>query len=92
MYILMFCAVYRLRSRNGSKNFQIPGGYLGLGFVCFLGITGAMLTILFGFIPPNHVQIGSSLRYILMIACGNCILILPAFFFMAYKRRTHRQA
>lgn len=91
MYILMFLAVFRLRSRKLSKNFQIPGGYFGLGLVCLLGITGAILTILFGFVPPSHVQVGSSLRYVLMVGCGNIILFLPVIFFIIYKRKVKKK-
>ena len=87
MYILMFLAVYRLRSQMVQKAFKIPGGRLGLGFISFLGLIGSGLTVLFGFIPPDNVNIGSPLRYTLMIAFGNLILIAPAFFLMAYKRQ-----
>ncbi len=87
MYVLMFLAVFRLRSIHLERAFKIPGGRLGLGIICALGLTGSILTILFGFIPPDNVNIGSALRYTLMIAAGNFILILPIFFFIAYKKR-----
>lgn len=86
MYILMFLSVYRLRSKDMERAFKIPGGKVGLGLVSLLGLIGAGLTILFGFIPPDNVQVGSALRYTLMIAAGNLLLILPIFFFIWYKR------
>lgn len=91
MYILMFLSVYRLRSKNMERAFKIPGGKVGLGFVSLLGLIGATLTILFGFIPPDNVKVGSAFRYTSMIAAGNLFLILPIFFFIGYKKyRTER--
>ncbi len=87
MYILMFLAVYRLRAQKLERAFKIPGGKIGLGIVSAAGLIGSGLTIFFGFIPPEHVNVGSPLYYTLMIAAGNFILILPIFFFVAYKKR-----
>ena len=87
MYILMFLSVYRLRSRRVERVFQIPGGHLGLVIVSLFGLIGSSLTILFGFIPPEHIDVGSPLRYTLMIATGNFLLILPSFFLILRKKR-----
>lgn len=87
MYVLMFLAVYRLRSQKLERAFKIPGGKIGLGLVSFLGLIGSILTIIFGFVPPDNVNIGSSFRYTLMIAIGNLALILPIFLLIAYKKR-----
>lgn len=87
MYVLMFLAVYRLRSQKLERAFKIPGGKAGIGIISALGLIGCILTIIFGFIPPDNVNIGSGLRYTLMIAIGNFLLILPIFFLVAYKKR-----
>ncbi len=87
MYILMFLSVYKLRSQNLQRAFKVPGGKFGLGVVSLFGLIGATLTIIFGFVPPDNVDTGSALRYTLMIAAGNILLILPAFFLIAYKKR-----
>ncbi len=87
MYILMFLAVYRLRAKKLESAFKIPGGKLGLGLISALGLIGSILTIIFGFVPPDNVNIGSALQYTLMIAIGNLVLILPIFFLIAYKNR-----
>jgi amino acid transporter len=86
MYILMFLAVFCLRSRTLQAAFRIPGGRWGLGLVSLFGLFGAGMTILFGFIPPDNVNIGSPLRYTLMIAIGNFLLIMPIFFFIGYRK------
>lgn len=87
MYILMFLSVFRLRSKFRGRVFKIPGGIWGLSIVCVLGLIGSALTILFGFIPPDKVDIGSALRYTSMIAIGNFVLIFPVIFFFIYKKR-----
>ncbi len=88
MYILIFLAVYRLRSKQLERAFKIPGGRLGLGLVSLFGLIGTTLTIIFGFVPPDNVNIGSPLRYTMMVAIGNFLLILPIFFLIKYKKGT----
>lgn len=87
MYILMFLSVYKLRSYSMERAFKIPGGKFGLGIISLMGLIGATLTIIFGFVPPSNVNVGSSLKYTSMIALGNLILILPVFFLIRYKKR-----
>lgn len=82
MYILMFLSIYRLRSRVIQSAFRVPG----IKWVSLMGLFGAGLTILFGFVPPENVAVGSAARYTTMIALGNLLLILPAFLLIAYKR------
>lgn len=89
MYVLLFCSSFRLRRKGVTKMFIVPGGQKGLGFICALGLIGSILTILFGFIPPGNVNVGSGLRYTLMIAFGNLLLIAPVFASFAYKKRRH---
>jgi len=86
MYILMFLAVYSLRTKNLTRAFRVPGGKWGLSLVSLFGLIGCTLTIIFGFVPPTNINIGSPLRYTLMIALGNLLFIMPAFFLIAYKR------
>lgn len=86
MYILMFLSAYRLRSNSFERIFKVPGGRVGFAITVFFGLIGSGLTIVFGFVPPAHVEIGSPIRYTLMIAMGNILLILPAFCLIAYKR------
>lgn len=87
MYILLFCAAFCLRRRGYIKMLIVPGGHKALGVVCALGLIGSSLTILFGFVPPDNVNVGSSLRYTLMIALGNLFLISPVFACFWYKSK-----
>jgi len=85
MYILMFLAALRLRLKHPSGAFKVPFGFLGLFFVCLLGLIGAVLTILLGFIPPEHIDVGRD--YSLIIGTGVLLLISPVFLFFFYRRR-----
>lgn len=82
MYILMFLSVYRMRRKVLESAFKVPG----IQIIAAMGLIGAFLTILFGFVPPENVSVGSTIRYTTMIGAGNLILILPAFLLIAYKK------
>lgn len=89
MYILMFFAALRLHYKhvNRSGAFKIPGKQYGMWLTCLLGIFGCMSTITVSFFPPDNVDVGSHLRYILMICCGNLLSISPVLLFYLHKKR-----
>jgi amino acid transporter len=89
MYILMFLAALRLRLRYPSGSFKVPFGFFGLFCVCLLGLIGAVLTIIFGFVPPENIDVGSASRYAAIIGSGIFLLICPAFLLISYKKRRH---
>lgn len=88
MYVLMFCTAiklhYQYRDRSGS--FKIPGGVLGIWITCLLGLTGCLVTIAVTFFPPENIDVGSPIRYFVMICIGNVVTISPLFLFYAYER------
>lgn len=90
MYVMMFFAAIRLRKEKNTKVFQIPFGKIGLSTVCGFGLIGALVTLIVGFIPPPGIPIASPLKYALMIASGNLILILPVFYLFYWKKRHSR--
>ncbi len=87
MYILMFLSALRLHHKyvDRPKSFKIPGKNIGMWLTCFLGLFGCMSTITVSFFPPDNVNIGSSLRYVLMICGGNLLTITPVLLFFLYK-------
>lgn len=87
MYVLVFCAAIRLRKRCESPRltFKIPGKMTGLTAVCLLGLFGCLITLIVGFFPPDNLDIGSPLRYAIMIGAGNAIMIAPVFLLYLYK-------
>jgi amino acid transporter len=91
MYILVFLAAHKLRKNLPERIFKVPGGKLGHATTVAFGLIGAALTLFFGFVPPPNVDTGSPLRYILMIALGNILLILPILGLIIYKKtKAHR--
>ncbi len=87
MYILMFSAAIRLRSIQPSQTFRIPMGYFGLTLCCAFGLIGSILTIIFGFVPPANVDVGSPLKFSFMIAIGNILAFLPLLWFYKQKKK-----
>lgn len=89
MYILMFFAALRLHYKyvNRPKVFKIPGKHYGMWATCILGLFGCLCTITVSFFPPGNVNIGSPLRYIIMICIGNLLSISPVLLFYLYKQR-----
>ncbi|MBS0605048.1 MAG: amino acid permease [Verrucomicrobia bacterium] len=88
MYILMFFSALRLHYKyvNRPKVFKIPGKHYGMWATCLLGLFGCLCTITVSFFPPDNVNIGSHMRYILMICAGNLLSISPVLLFYLYKR------
>lgn len=90
MYVLMFCAAIKLRRETSSGAFQVPFGKFGFYLACTLGIIGTLITIVVGFVPPPGIPIASPLKYALMIACGNIILICPVFYLFYLKKKQRK--
>jgi glutamate:GABA antiporter len=90
MYILIFFSALRLHFKyvDRPKVFKIPGRHFGMWTTCLLGLFGCLSTITVSFFPPDNVNIGTPLRYILMICIGNLVTISPVFLFYLYKRRS----
>lgn len=89
MYVLMFCACIRLRSKlsNRQASFKIPGKQWGLWGTALLGLFGCASTILVSFFPPDNIDIGSTLKYLTLIGIGNIITIGPLFLFYRYQKK-----
>ena len=90
MYVLMFLSALQLRRQSTSRQnnaFSIPGGVRGTRLVCYLGLTGCIITLLVGFIPPSHFNIGSKLYYETIFCGGMLTMITPILFFYWYQAR-----
>lgn len=85
MYILLFASALKLKRPDIGYSYQLPKGTRRL--TCFLGLFACFLTILIGYFPPSGINVGSGLRYSLLIATGNIVLISPALLLCLYKKR-----
>lgn len=90
MYVILFLCGFRLRNKmNYAKGaFVIPGKKFGSWLVCALGLTGCTITLLVGFIPPGHIDIGSKLNYAILFCSGMAAMIIPISFFYWYQKKT----
>ncbi len=88
MYVLMFLSAIYLHYRHidRPKVFKIPGGSVGMWIVCILGVLGCSATISVSFLPPDNIDVGSSLRYVTMVAVANVVAISPVFLFYRYRK------
>jgi amino acid transporter len=89
MYVFMFASALKLgRPPREAGTYQIPRGIRRA--TCFLGLFGCLLTIVVGFFPPAGIDVGGGLRYALLIAGGNILLIAPAGLLLLYRKKRSR--
>lgn len=85
-YILLFAAAIRLRYKHAhiERAYQIPGGLVGIGLVCGLGIVTCTGAIILGFLPPSRIVIGGIVRYEAILIFGMLVCcLLPLFLYRA---------
>lgn len=77
-YLFLFTSAICLRYKESGvrRVFRIPGGNWGMWIVGSLGILSSLATFAFGFLPPPGVQIGSLLRFELILIGGTLIFCL----------------
>jgi len=91
VYLLIFSAgIYlRLKSPIKKQAFKIPGGrYAGMLLTASLGIIGCLITIAVSFIAPDNIDVGSSLRYQLLLVTGLIIMCAPPVLLFYYRKKS----
>ena len=88
MYILMFAAAIKLRYKRPEveRAYRIPGGNFGMWLVAGVGLLGAILTFLFGFLPPEQIQTGNELAYSLFLILGVLLGCLAPSMILWFKK------
>jgi amino acid transporter len=81
MYFIMFIAAIKLRFSAPSHHrpFKIPGGIFGMLFVAGIGIIGVLTTLGVSFIPPEGINVGTTLRYEMTLIIGLLFMCAPPF-------------
>ena len=89
MYVLMFVAAILLLLKNKitiTKRAIIPGKKPGIILVCLAGISGCLITLAVGFIPPANIAVGGFWHYEIMFLIGMGVMLLPSSLFFIYKK------
>jgi amino acid transporter len=88
MYLLMFAAAIYLRYREPDtpRSFRIPGGKtFGMWIIGDLGMLGSLLALIFSFIPPGQIPVGSPAVYVGILIVGT--IIFAGIPFLIYSMR-----
>ena len=87
MYFLIFIVAIKLIG-NMTKTLIIPAGKkLALG-LCACGLIGCIITLVVGFFPPKHINVGSSWHFIGMFTIALLTFIAPSYFLMKHTHKT----
>jgi len=89
MYVLMFIAAIRLKSKYAvrSRPFSIPGGRLGYYLTCILGLFGCIISFIVGFFPPeNTIDLGGVAHFRFIFMAGMAVMLLPALLLYGYRK------
>jgi amino acid transporter len=91
MYALIFAAVLRLRYTHPEvhRPYRIPGGTAGVWITAVVGLLGAALSFILGFVPPDQLKTGNPVLYVGGIALGLIVLALPPFLVRRPPPGTH---
>jgi len=86
VYILIFFSALRLRHQStySTNVFSIPGKKIGLWITCLLGLSGCLLTILVGFVPPHNLNIENKFYYELAFFSSVLLMLSPVLFFYSH--------
>ena len=92
MYALLFICALRLRNKmyNGDKSYAVSGKITKLWCISLLGLSGCIITLVVGFIPPINMSVGSNIHYEILFCSGIIGMILPVFLFYWYQLRSTR--
>ncbi len=91
VYVALFAAALKLyyHQPHVYRHFRVPGKEVGMWTVCGLGIACCTTVILFGFIPPSQVPVGSIFSYELTLILGMLICCAaPFYLYRLHSRRS----
>jgi putative glutamate/gamma-aminobutyrate antiporter len=86
-YILFFAAAIRLRYKHPQveRAYQIPGGLIGIGLVCGIGMMTCLGAIILGFFPPSQIAVGGIVKYETILILGMLVCCVLPFIFYSKK-------
>ena len=69
-----------------NRTFKIPGGKIGLWFICLLGLLTSIAGVIIGFFPPSQISVGNVTTYEIIISIGVMVGCIIPFLFIAFMR------
>ncbi|MDO5472650.1 MAG: amino acid permease [Akkermansia sp.] len=77
MYVLMFSAAIYLRYRepHTPRAFRVPGGNAGMWIVGGVGLLSSVTAMVFSFVPPSQIPVGSPAVYVGILIVGVLIFV-----------------
>ena len=72
MYVLLFISgiVLRYKFPAVERPYKVPGGNFGMWLMCIIGIMSTIFGIIISFLPPSQLNVGSTLRYEVILLTG----------------------
>jgi len=88
MYVIMFAAGIRLRYKKPDvhRAYKIPGGKFGMWLTAGVGFVSSALAIFIGFFPPDQLETGSPLFYVLFLVFGMILFCAAPFIILLFKK------
>ncbi len=88
MYVIMFAAGIRLRYKRPDvhRAYKIPGGKFGMWLTAGVGLVSSALAIFIGFFPPDQLETGSPLFYVLFLVFGMILFCAAPFIILLFKK------
>ncbi len=82
VYVIMFAAAIKLRysKPNHPRGFTVPGGNAFMWFICIMGMTCCLLTMLAGFVPPSQIPIGNVFFFESFLIGGLVLFVVVPWF------------
>lgn len=90
MYVFLFIAAIKLKQKylTRPRHFSVPGGRIGYYAICVLGLVGCLISLVVGFFPPEeNLDMGGTLQFRLIFACGIILMMLPAGLLYLYRQK-----
>ena len=88
MYAIMFAAGIWLRYKKPDvhRAYKIPGGKFGMWLTAGVGFVSSALAIFIGFFPPDQLETGSPLFYVLFLVFGMILFCAAPFIILLFKK------
>ncbi len=95
MYLLMFAAAFRLRFDHPEvpRPFRVPGGKVGMGIVCGIGMLTAFTAMISGLIPPSSIQArgtGAMVLYVAILLGLTLFFIVTPIWIGRWEKQRHQ--